>query len=64
MHLPENLSINTMNKNFASNLLSQGSNEQDYLSKNVKNLSFWDGQLKYKFQYWISVQNQLRNNNL
>ena len=26
-----------MNKNFASNLLSQGSIEQDYLSKNVKN---------------------------
>ena len=41
VNLPENLSINTINKNFASNLLSQGSIEQDYLSKNVKNLSFW-----------------------
>ena len=29
-----------MNKNFASSLLSQGSIEQDYLSKNVKNLKF------------------------
>ena len=32
----------TMTKNFASNLLSQGSIEQDYLSKNLKNLSFAD----------------------
>ena len=29
-------------KNFASNLLSQGSIEEDYLSKNLKNLSFAD----------------------
>ena len=36
----ENLSINSMNKNFASNLFFQGSIEQDYLSKNIKNLSF------------------------
>ena len=39
--LPENLSINTLKKNFASNLLSQGSIKQDYLSKKIKNLSFW-----------------------
>ena len=32
----------TKTKNFASNLLSQGSIEQDYLSKNLKNLSFAD----------------------
>ena len=43
-----NLSINTMNKNFASNLLSQGSIEQDYLSKNVKNLSFLGCLIKIK----------------
>ena len=36
----ENLSTNTINKNFAPNLLSQGSIGQNYLSKNVKNLSF------------------------
>ena len=34
-------SLNTMNKNFPSNLLSQGSHEQNYLSANVKNFSFW-----------------------
>ena len=33
--------LNTMNRNFASNLLSQGSIEQDYLPKNVKTFSFW-----------------------
>ena len=38
----KNLSINTMNKNFISNLFSQGNIEQDYLSKNLKNLSVWD----------------------
>ena len=38
MHLAENLSINTMKKNFASNLLSQDSIEQDYLSKNLKSV--------------------------
>ena len=36
----ENLSSNTMNKNFAYNLLFQGSVEQDYVSTNVKNLRF------------------------
>ena len=49
--------LNTMNKNFASNLLSQGSIEQEYLSENIK--SFWGVKWKYKFQYWISVLNQL-----
>ena len=29
--------LNTMNKKFASNLLSQGSIEQEYLSKNLEN---------------------------
>ena len=29
------------NKNFSSNLLSQGNIEIDYLPKNVTNLSFW-----------------------
>ena len=56
----ENLSINTMNKNIASNLPFQGSIEQDYLSKNIKNLSFWGVLQKYKFQYRAS----LKNNNL
>ena len=37
----ENLSINTMNKNSASNLLFEGSIDQNYLPKNMKNLSFW-----------------------
>ena len=32
--------LNTMNKNFASNLLSQGSIEQDNLPKNVKKIEF------------------------
>ena len=36
----ENLSINTMKKIFESNLLFQRSIEQDYLSKNIKSLSF------------------------
>ena len=56
----KNRSINTMNKNIASNLLFQGSIKQDYLSKNIKNLSFWGVLQKYKFQYWISVQSQLK----
>ena len=30
-----------MNKNFAWNLLAQGSIGLDYLSKNVKSCSFW-----------------------
>ena len=30
-----------MKKNFASNLLSQGSTEEDYLPKNVNNVNFW-----------------------
>ena len=34
-------SLNTMNKDFLSNLLSQASIEQGYLSKNVKKFSFW-----------------------
>ena len=37
----EILSINTIDKHFASNLLFQGSIEQGYLSKNVKSLTFW-----------------------
>ena len=56
----ENLSINTMNKNIASNLLFQGSIEQDYLSKNIKKLSFGGFLQKYKFQYWILLQSQLK----
>ena len=31
-----------MNKNFPSYLLSQGNIEQEYLSENVKDVSFWD----------------------
>ena len=31
-----------MNKHFTSNLLSQDSNEQNYLLKNVKKISVWD----------------------
>ena len=30
-----------MNKILASNLLSQGTIEQEYLSKNEKKISFW-----------------------
>ena len=36
----EILSINTIDKHFASNLLFQGSIEKGYLSKNVKSLTF------------------------
>ena len=32
--------LNAMNKNLAPNLLSQGSIELEYLSKNVKNIQF------------------------
>ena len=46
-----------MNKNLASNLLSQGSIEQEYLSKNKKILisEVFDKNKKSstKFQYWI-----------
>ena len=40
-----------MNKNLASNLLSQGSIEQEYLSKN----EVFDKNKKFstEFQYWI-----------
>ena len=38
----ENFSVNTMNKYFASNLLSQDINEPDYLLKDVKQFSAWD----------------------
>ena len=41
--------FNTMNKNFPPDLPFQGSIEEDYLSKNIKNLI-----------YWISVQGQVK----
>ena len=47
-----------MNKNLASNLFSQGSIEQEYLSKNVKKKSIFEvsnknKKFKTEFQYWI-----------
>ena len=46
-----------MNKNFASNSLSQGSIEQDYLANNVKKFNF----LLYLVKISISVLNKLKN---
>ena len=40
MHHSEKISVNTMKKYFASNLLSQDSNERNYLLKDVKNSVF------------------------
>ena len=43
------LPLNTMTKNFASKLLSQGSIGLDNLSKNAKMIRFWD-----QFQYFLN----------
>ena len=60
VHHSENFSVNTMKKYFASNLLSQGSNERDYLLKDVKNsvlgmfnknMNFSTEQLKQQQQF-------------
>ena len=60
----ENLSINAMNKNFGSNLLFQGSIEQEFLPKNIKisvsGVSNKDINFSTEFQY----RSSLKNNNL
>ena len=49
-----------MNKSFALNLLSQGSIENDYLSKNEKVLVFWvfneNRNFSTEFQYKVSLK--------
>ena len=49
-----------MNKSFALNLLSQGSIENDYLSKNKKVCVFWvfdeNRNFSTKFQYKVSLK--------
>ena len=58
VHHSENFSVNTMKKYFASNLLSQGSNERDYLLKDVKSSVFGmfnrNINLSTEFQYWTA----------
>ena len=49
--------FNIMTKYFEQKLLSQGSINQDYLSKNIENFSFWKISWKYQFQYYISALN-------
>ena len=57
----ENISINTIDKNFASNLLFQGSIEQNYLSDNKKISGFavFNKNINFntEFQYKVSLKN-------
>ena len=52
----ENLLLNTITKNFASRLLSQGSIAQDYPSKIVKKFSFGEFKRNINFSTEFSAE--------
>ena len=60
----ENLSINAMNKNFGSNLLFQGSIEQDYLLKIEKIFGVFNKNISFSTEFQHLVLVSLKDSNL